>query len=185
MRLNEKKLFGFDLRLVLLFIPVAYLSYLFHEFGHWSIGELLGNDMDYSLNWVWPKSGQYINPGHGWIVSLGGPAYSILQALIALVVIGKFRTCFAYPFLFFPFFSRFFSLAFGGFAKQDEARISASLGAGTYTVAIIVLLILILLVWRGSKKLGYGFREITFFYIFSTVGSLMVIGTYTLNDYLF
>ncbi len=41
-----------DARLLLLFIPVAYFSYLFHEFGHWSVGELLGNRMEYSLNYV-------------------------------------------------------------------------------------------------------------------------------------
>ena len=39
-----------NLKLILLFIPVAYASYLFHEFGHWIVGELLGNDMTYSLN---------------------------------------------------------------------------------------------------------------------------------------
>jgi hypothetical protein len=127
----QKELFGFDLNLILLFIPVAYISYLFHEFGHWSMGEILGNDM-------------------------------------------------AYPFLFFPFFSRFFSLAFGGFIKQDEAGISASLGIGTYTVAILVLGILLFLVWRGSKKFKFGFRENSFFFLISTLCILLVIGTYTI-----
>jgi hypothetical protein len=45
------------MKLYLLFIPVAYVSYLFHEFGHWIVGEILGNDMVYSLNFVWAKSG--------------------------------------------------------------------------------------------------------------------------------
>jgi hypothetical protein len=181
----KKKLFGFDLQMILLFVPVAYTSYLFHEFGHWIIGELLGNDMAYTLNWVWPKTGQYINPEHGLYVSTGGPAFSILQALIALIVIEKYKTLYAYPFLFFPFFSRFFSLVFGGFSKQDEAHISASLGVGTYTVAILVLTILILMVWRGSKRLNFGFKEFNFFFLISTLCSLLVIGSYTLYDYIF
>jgi hypothetical protein len=178
----QKKLFGFDLKLILLFIPVAYISYLFHEFGHWSIGEILGNDMAYSLNWVWPKNGQYISSEQGLYVRMGGPAFSILQALIALIVIEKFKTLYAYPFLFFPFFSRFFSLVFGGFSKQDEASISASLGIGAYTVAIMVLVILILLVWRGSNKFKFGFKEISFFFLISTLCMLLIIGTYTIYD---
>jgi hypothetical protein len=168
----QKQFNGFDLQLIVLFIPVAFISYLFHEFGHWSIGELLGNDMAYSLNWVWPE--------HGLYVSIGGPAFSILQAFIALIIIEKFRTLYAYPFLFFPFFSRFFSLAFGGFSKQDEAHISASLGIATYTVAILVLLILILMVWRGSHKFKFRFKEISFFFLISTICQLLVIGTYTI-----
>ena len=174
----QKKLFGFDAQLILLFIPVAFISYLFHEFGHWIIGEILGNDMVYSLNWVWPKSGQYIYAEHGLYVSIGGQAFSILQALIALIVIEKFRTVYAFPFLFFPFFSRFFSLVFGGFSKQDEAHISASLGIWPYTVAILVLAILILMVWRGSTKIKFGCRENGFFFLFSTIAGLIVIGTY-------
>ena len=50
----------FLVRLYLLFIPIAYISYLFHEFGHWIVGEILGNDMIYSLNYVWPRDGHYL-----------------------------------------------------------------------------------------------------------------------------
>jgi hypothetical protein len=176
----QKKIFGFDLKLILLFIPAAYITYLFHEFGHWSIGEILGNDMAYSLNWVWPKNGHYLAAEQGVYVSIGGPAFSILQALIALIIIEKFKYVYAYPFLFFTFFSRFFSLVFGGFSKQDEAHISASLGIGTYTVAILVIVILIILVWRGSSKFKFGFKENSFFFLVSTICELIVICTYTL-----
>jgi hypothetical protein len=53
-----------ELKLILLFIPVAYFSYMFHEFGHWTIGEILGNSMTFSLNNVSPQSGQYIDSNH-------------------------------------------------------------------------------------------------------------------------
>jgi hypothetical protein len=176
----KKKLFGFDVVLIFLFIPVAFISYLFHEFGHWITGEILGNQMVYTLNWVWPKSGHYILAEHGLFVSMGGPAFSILQALIALIVIARFRTLYAWPFLFFAFFSRFFSLVFGGFSKQDEAHISAILSIWPYTLAILVLAVLIFLVWLGGKKFNFGLREYCFFYMFSTLSSLIVIGTYSL-----
>ncbi|PLW97091.1 MAG: hypothetical protein C0593_09440 [Marinilabiliales bacterium] len=43
----------------LVFIPIAFLSYLFHEFGHWTFGEILGDDMVLSLNNAAPKSGVF------------------------------------------------------------------------------------------------------------------------------
>lgn len=43
----DKKTF---VKLFLLFIPVSYASYLFHEFGHWIVGEALGNYMAFSIN---------------------------------------------------------------------------------------------------------------------------------------
>ncbi len=174
--LQKKK----SLNLLLLFIPVAYATCLFHEFGHWIIGELLGNEMAYSLNYVWPKSGSYIDASQGLYVLAGGPAFSILQAMLGLLILEKRSSIFIYPFVFFPMFSRIFSLVFGGFGKQDEARVSALLGVGTFTIAIFVVLILILLAARCSYKLKIGFKWNNIFVVASTIGQLLVIGTYTL-----
>jgi hypothetical protein len=168
---------SFKLNLYLLFIPTAYISFLFHEFGHWTIGEILGNDMTLTLNLAWPRSGHYVEAGNYVWVLMGGPAFSILQSFLALLVVIKYRTIFAYPFLFFPLFMRFFSLAFGGFSKQDEAGISAALGIGTYTVAVIVVLVLLSLVWSGSKKLQINFKTNTYYLTMSTVSILLVIWT--------
>jgi hypothetical protein len=169
-----------DLKFFLLFIPVAYGSYLFHEFGHWIVGEMLGNDMVYSLNYVWPKAGTYVHPGHDLYVSIGGPAFSILQSIIALLIIELFKSTYAYPFAFLPWFNRFFSLVFGGFGKQDEARVSAILGIGTYAVAIVVLVILLAIVVRCSHNLKIGLRTNSYILTVSTACQLLVIGTYTL-----
>lgn len=167
-----------DLKFVLLFIPAAYGSYLFHEFGHWIVGELLGNDMVYRLNYVWPRSGQYVDASHNLYVSIGGPAFSILQSLFGFLIIEKYKGLYIYPFVFFPLFSRFFSLVFGGFGKQDEARISALLGAGTYTIAVIVLLILVLIVMRSSSNLKLDLKNFGYIFTISTFCQLLVIGTY-------
>lgn len=169
-----------DLKLILLFVPIAYGSYLFHEFGHWLVGELLGNDMVYSLNYVWPRSGKYIDSRNGLYVSMGGPAFTILLSFLFLLLIEKFKTIYAYPVVFFQFFMRFFSIMFGGFGKQDEARISAIAGLGTYTVAIAVLGMLLLIVWRASHLLGYSWKDNSYFFTISTVSQLLVIGTYEL-----
>jgi hypothetical protein len=106
MKINsESKL---SLKFILLFIPVAYASYLFHEFGHWIIGEVLGNSMVYTLNGVWPQSGHFIDASHKVYSSIGGPAFTILLSLLFLLIIEKYKTMYAYPFVFFQMFIRFF-----------------------------------------------------------------------------
>ena len=169
-----------SLKFMLLFIPVAYITYLFHEFGHWSIGEVLGNNMVYSLNYVWPQSGYFIDASHALYSSIGGPAFTILLSLFFLLIIEKYKTIYAYPFVFFQMFSRFFALVFGGFGQQDEAKISAILGIGTYTVAIIVLLILFLIVLRASYLLRINLQKNSYIFTVSTLCILLVIWTYTM-----
>jgi len=174
----DKKSLG---KLYVLFIPVAYISYLFHEFGHWLIGETLGNDMIYSLNYVYPKGGHYINESHNLYVSIGGPAFTILLAIVSLLIIERYTIIYAYPVLFFQMVNRFFSLVFGGFSKQDEARISSIMGLGTYTVGIIILIILFLLVLRASHKLKIDLKNNSNFFSISILCQLMVIATYEIT----
>ena len=167
-----------NVKFFLLFIPVAFASYLFHELGHWSLGEILGNRMAYSLNYAWAINGHFVHASDQLYSSIGGPAFNILQSAFALLVVERFKALYAYPFAFFPLYSRFFSLCFGGFSKQDEAWISANLGIGTYTVAIIVLVILLSVVVRCSFKLKVGIKDNSYVVVASTVSQLIVIGTY-------
>ncbi len=166
------------IKLYLLFIPIAYFSYLFHEFGHWIVGEFLGNDMIYSLNYVWPKGGYYLDESHNLFVSIGGPAFTILLAVFALLTLEKYSTIYAYPILFFQFVLRFFSLVFGGFSQQDEARVSSIMGLGTYTIGIIILIILVLIVIRASYKLKIDLKHNGYFFTVSILSQLLVIATY-------
>jgi hypothetical protein len=168
------------IRLMLVLLLAAYASYLFHEFGHWLVGTLLGNEMSMSLNGAWPTSGVYLKESHSLPVGIGGPAFTILQALIALVIIEKYRTLLAYPFLVFPLVFRVFSLTLGEFRAQDEAGISATLGLGKYTVVIVVCSILLGLVWRGSRTLKLNGSVITRFIGACLVSMLMVIATHKL-----
>ena len=166
-----------SLKFIALFIPVAYVSYLFHEFGHWIVGEVLGNNMAYSLNNVWPKNGHYLDPGNDVLVTIGGPAFTILLSLVFLLVIERYKTIYAYPVVLFQFVIRFVSLVVGGFVNQDEARISAILGLGTYTVAIIVLLILFLMVIRASYLLKVDWKKNSYLFTVSVLCDLLVIGS--------
>jgi hypothetical protein len=170
----------FNLTIILLFIPAGYMTYLFHELGHWIIGEILGNDMVYSLNGVWSRNGHYINMNHGLLVYLGGPVFTILQSILVLIIIEKFKIIYAYPFVFFPVFTRFFSLVLGGFSNQDEAKISATMEIGTYTFAVIVLFVLLIILLRSSHKLRVGLKYNCYFTAISTACLLLIIWTFKL-----
>lgn len=165
-----------NLIVALLFIPVAFLTYLFHEFGHWIVGELLGNDMVLSLNSANSQSGNYLDKTHVLFISMGGPAFTILQAIIFLAIVEKTKSIYAYPVVFFAAFSRFFSVVFGGFSRQDEARIAAMLDIGTYEVAIVVVFVLFLTVWRSSFLLKLNLKAIGYYTTLSTLSILLVIG---------
>lgn len=165
------------IKLILTLLLSAYASYLFHEFGHWLIGALLGNEMAISLNGSWPKSGSFLKESHSLYVSIGGPGFTILQAVIALVIIEKYKSLYAYPFLIFPLVFRVFSLTLGGFRMQDEAAISGMLGWGKYTVALVVCSILLALVWRGSRVLKLDGMALGGFCLGCIVFNLMVIET--------
>ena len=145
-------------KIALLFIPVAFFSLLFHEFGHWTVGEILGNDMGITLNHAFPKSGQYIGSKDNLYMLCGGPCFTILLAIIFWGIIEKYKIIYAYPVVFFNFFLRLFGNIIK-FEWQDEAKISAILEIGRYTVAIIVLVPLLLITWRASYVLKLNYKD--------------------------
>jgi hypothetical protein len=166
---------------MLILFLAAYASFVFHEFGHWLIGTLLGNEMAMSLNATWLKSDSFLKESHSLYFVIGGPAFTILQALIALLIIEKYKSLFAYPFLFFPFILRMFSWVMGRkFSTEDEAVISAMLGLNTYIVAIVVCSILLALVWKGSRTLKLNFMINSAFFLCSIAFIYVVIATHKL-----
>src|SRR6056297_2555759 len=114
-------------KVIVSFIPIAFITYLFHEFGHWAFGEILGNDMALSLNNSAPQSGQFTNESHALWSAIGGPTFTIIQGSIFLLITWKTKSSIAYSMVFFAVFSRFFSIVFGGIHLQDEARIASML----------------------------------------------------------
>lgn len=163
------------LKLALAFIPVAYFSFFFHELGHWIIGELLGNDMVLRLNGVSPKSGQYLENTHLYIL-FGGVGVTVLLAIISWLIIEKYKKIYAFPVVFFNFFFRLFPMLIN-FNFQDEAKIAALLGIGKYIVAIIVLILLLLIAWRSARVLKLNYRDILLCLTASLVSAFLVVAT--------
>ncbi len=163
-------------KVALSFIPIAFFTYLFHELGHWTIGELLGNDMMLSLNSSNARTGVLIDDTHNLYISMGGPAFTILQALIFLLITIKTKSIYAYSVVFFAVFCRFFSIILGGFSQQDEARISSMLNTDKYLIAMIVLLVLFLIIWRCNRIMNLNIKAVGYFMTLSTLAILLVIG---------
>ncbi len=139
------------------------------------IGEVLGNDVFLRLNGVSPKSGQYLENTHLYVL-LGGPCFTILLSLISWLVIEKYKIIYLYPVVFYNFFFRLFPLIIK-FDWQDEAKISMLLGIGKYTVAITVLIVLLLIVWRASYVLKRNYKDNLLYIIVSLICAFLVIFT--------
>lgn len=163
-------------KVALSIVPIAFFTYLFHEFGHWLFGELSGSDMTMSLNSASVKNGQFVSDTSALWSAIGGPFFTILQALIFLFITQKTKSIYFYLALFFGVFSRFFSNIFGGVSLQDEARISTMLQVNEYSIVLIVLLILLLILWRGNRIMALDLKAIGYYTTISTFGILLIIG---------
>lgn len=173
---NDLRESQIDWKVIIAFIPIAFITYLFHEFGHWAFGEYLGNDMTLNLNNSAPQNGHFINDSDALWSAIGGPAFTILQALIFLLLTWLTKSIYAYSFTFFTVFSRFFSIVFGGINLQDEASIAEMLGWNMYLVAAIVLTILFLILWISSRIIKLNKKAIGYFTVLGVAAILIVIG---------
>lgn len=174
---NDLKESRINWKVILLFIPVAFFTYIFHEFGHWVFGELSGNDMVLSLNNSAPRSGYFIDDSDALWSAMGGPLFTILQALVFLFITWLTKSIYAYSFAFFSIFSRFFSIFFGGINLQDEARIASMMDVNKYMIAAIVLTILGLILWRCNRIMKLNTKALGYFTILGTFAMLIVILT--------
>ena len=118
----------------------------------------------------------YIEDSHALYSSVGGPAFTILQAAIFLFITYKFKSIYAYSFLYFASFSRYFAILFGGISKQDEGRISTMLNIHPSWIVMAELLILLLFVWNGSRLMKLPVKAAGYFMTLSTLAILLVIG---------
>ncbi len=173
---NDLKESQINWKVIILFIPIAFVTYIFHEFGHLIFGELLGNDMTLSLNNSAPKSGYFINESHACWSAMGGPVFTIIQAFVFLLITWITKSIYAYSFAFFAIFSRFFSIVFGGINLQDEGRIASMTDTNKYIIAAIVLTILFLILWRCNRIMKLNMKAIGYFTVLGTFAILIVIG---------
>ena len=174
--INDLKESQINWIVIISFIPIAFITYLFHEFGHWIFGEILGNEMTISLNNSAPKSGYFIKESHALWSAIGGPLFTIIQAFVFLLITWKTKSIYAYSIVFFAVFSRFFSIVFGGIDLQDEAGIALLLNTNKYFIAAIVLTILFLILWRCNRIMKLNTKAVGYYTVLGTFAILIVIG---------
>lgn len=164
--MNEINKYGINLKYILLLFIAVFASTIFHEYSHWSIGEILGNKMNATLNGTNPVAGDYINEWNRNYVTFAGPLFTVLQAVLFYFLITKYRRIELYPFLLFPFVMRFFAGLANFLGANDEGRLGLSLGIGLFTLSILVCGFLYALVYKASKemKIGIKFNIISFLF---------------------
>ncbi len=173
---NDLKESQINWKVIISFIPIAFISYLFHEFGHWTFGELFGNDMTLSLNNSAPQNGHFIDDSGALWSALGGPIFTVLQGLVFLMLTWLTKSIYAFSISFFAVFLRFFSIVFGGINLQDEARIAVMLDWNKYLVSAFVLTILFLILWKSKRIMKQNMKAIGYFTVLGVFAILIVIG---------
>ena len=131
-----------------------------------------------TLNSGYPLNGFYLSDWHYTVVSAAGPLFTILQALVFYFILRKKDNYFLYPFLFTCFFLRFSAMVISLKNPNDEARISETLGIGTFTLPVMVSLLLYFLVHKTSRQYNYSNR----FQGFTTLIVLLFYSTIILTD---
>lgn len=139
-------------------------TWILHEFAHWLTSESFGHETIMRLNGTSPIDGKSVTDWQKTLISASGPLITLIQALTIFVVLKSDNwNKNLYPFLFTAFYMRLMAGIMNFINPNDEGRISAFLGIGTFTLPIIMAGLLFFLVYTISKKhhLGWKFQLTT------------------------
>ncbi|MCH2195539.1 hypothetical protein [Kordia sp.] len=145
-------------------IVVVLFTWFIHEFAHWLTSELLGYKAFMRLNGVGTINREKPAEIHQAIISISGPIITILQAVIAFLLLkSKGWHKLLYLVLFTAFYMRFMAGIMNFMNPNDEARVGQYLGIGTHTLSLVVSIFLFTLVYIISKKykLNWKFQLVT------------------------
>ena len=85
-------------------LVIAPLTYLVHEAAHWLTGTALGHDMSFSINGVSPAGA--ITAHDHLLISAAGPLMTLVQEIIAFLLVRSRDSVVAYGVLFFALMMR-------------------------------------------------------------------------------
>ena len=147
-----------DKKYILISALAVFLSWVLHEFAHWAAGRYLGFDMGMSLNKTFPVKGQFDSDWQYQAVSAAGPVFTILEAFVFFLLLKQKKRKYFYPFLFTCFYMRFFAAAISVLNPNDEARISKSIGLGTFMLPVLVTVFLFFLIYKISEQYRFNLK---------------------------
>lgn len=170
--LNLKNTFKYFLLVVI----SGFITFLFHEMGHWLSYELLGYKAGFTLNTSNIKDTSLTLSKYEKLISdAAGPIITIIQALVVFYWLKNKNNFFIYPLLFIPFVMRLAA----GFANiiqaNDEGRISTTLGFPIYIIPIMIIFLLLFLVLKTSKRNQYTLKDNTITFFFSLITIILIV----------
>jgi hypothetical protein len=108
-------------------------------------------------------------------VSAAGPLITIMQAIVAFALLWRGASLRWVPVLFIPVYMRALATVLNLINKNDEGRISADLGLGTWTIPVIVTAFLIVLAAVIARKRSLPTRFVVGTFLLIMLFSSMVV----------
>ncbi len=142
--------------IILTAIAVGF-TFVAHEGAHWAMGEWLGYDMFLRANSAGLASGLYRSQLDAQLVTAAGPAFTLLQGIVAFALIRAFGAGFAFPFLLSALLMRILAAGVSLGTPNDEMRLSLWLGLGEWAVFAVVIGVLFVLTASAARRLQLSF----------------------------
>jgi hypothetical protein len=155
-------------KFILYTLLAVVFTFAVHEFSHWTVGELLGNEMRMTLNTGYPIAGRYVKDWHYPVVSAAGPLVTLLQGTIFYFLIKRYSNKNLFPFLFTCFYLELLSGVLNYRNPNDLGRIGTYLSIGLYTLPILFTAMQFMLSFKTCRREHYGWKFIltTFLLVF-------------------
>lgn len=153
---------------------VFFITNLLHEGAHWLAGTALGFDVQFGLNVV-----RYRSPAEPWqrmVADAAGPVITILQGIVAYILVQRSGAQLAFAFLYTAMFSRLTAALVSVLHPNDEARVSMYFGLGKWTLPVLVAGGLIALVVAASKRLGLNWKDQVLCYVVASLTVSAIVG---------
>ena len=172
-----------DSRFYVLLLIIAPLTSLVHEAAHWLTGVALGHTMSFSINGVGAAAGTSVRDHI--LIAAAGPLVTLLQGIVAFMLVRSRDSVAAYGVLFFALMMRATAMGVSLFHLNDEARISDLLGLGPWTLPSLMVGVLLILTVVASRGLRLGWKTNAAAYLVSTVAiTAIVMGDMAVKSWL-
>lgn len=155
-------------------VVVFVMTNLVHESAHWLMGAALGMDMRFGLNGVRYLSST--SDSQRALADAAGPLATILQGMIAYVLLSRTASLKAFAFLYAAAFMRLVAGLVSVLHPNDEARLSMYFGLGKWTLPVLVAAGLIALAVKGSRRAGLTWKDQVLCYLVASLAVSAIVG---------
>lgn len=138
----------------------AVLTFILHEAAHFAAGEALGYDMFVRANSSGLARGEYRTETDAMVVTMAGPAFTLLQALIAFVIARGTQSASAFAFVLSALLMRMLAAGVSLGNPNDEARFSLWLGLGPWAMFAVVIGALLVLTVIAARAAHITWRDV-------------------------